>query len=47
MSVYFVDRHVAVIDRREFNVGRIVDGMPYELSITGPFEPTAERIVPT
>ena len=47
MSVYFVDRHVAVIDRHEFNVSRIVDGMPYELSVTGLFEPTAERVVPT
>ena len=47
MSVYLVDRHVAVIDRHEFNVSRIVDGMPYELSITGLFEPTAERVVPT
>ena len=47
MSVYLVDRHVAVIDRHEFNVSRIVDGMPDELSITGLFEPTAERVVPT
>jgi hypothetical protein len=47
MSVYLVDRHVAVIDRHEFNVSRIVDGMPYELSVTGLCEPTAERVVPT
>ncbi len=36
-----------VIDRHEFDVGRIVDGMPDELSVTGLFEPTAERVVPT
>ena len=47
MGVYLVDRHVPVIDRHEFDVGRIVDGVPYELSIIGPFEPTAERVVPT
>ena len=47
VSAYFVDRHVALIDRHEFNVSRIVDGMPDELSITGLFEPTAERVVPT
>ena len=47
VSVYFVNRHVAVIDGHEFNVSRIVDGMPDELSNTGLFEPTAERVVPT
>jgi hypothetical protein len=47
VSVYFINRHVALIDRHEFNVSRIVDGMPYELSITGLCEPTAERVVPT
>jgi hypothetical protein len=46
MSAYFVNRHFAVIDRREFNISRIADGMPYELSITGVFEPTAERVMP-
>jgi hypothetical protein len=47
VSVYFVNRHVALVDGHEFNVSRIVDGMPDELSITGLFEPTAERVVPT
>ena len=47
MGVDLVDRHVAVIDRHEFDVSRIVDGMPDELSISGLFEPTAERVVPT
>ena len=47
MSVYLVDRHVAVIDRHEFDVSRIVDGMPDEFAVIGLFEPTAERVVPT
>jgi hypothetical protein len=47
MSVYLVDCLVPVIDRHEFDVSRIIDGVPYELSITGLFEPTAERVVPT
>ena len=47
VSAYFVDRHVALIDRHEFDVSRIVDGMPDELAIIGLFEPTAERVVPT
>jgi hypothetical protein len=47
MSVYFVNRHVAVIDWRELNISRIADGMPDELSITGVLEPTAERVMPT
>ena len=47
VSAYLVNRHVALIDRHEFDVGRIVDGMPDELSITGLFEPAAERVVPT
>ena len=46
VSAYLVDRHAAVIDRHEFNVCRIVDGVPDELSIPGLFEPTAERVVP-
>src|SRR5262249_14255528 len=28
VSVYFVNRHCAVISRREFNFSRIADGMP-------------------
>ena len=47
VSAYVVDRHAALIDGHEFNVGRIVDGMPDELSNTGLFEPAAERVVPT
>ena len=47
MRVYLVNRHVAVIDRHEFDVSRIVDGVPDELSIGRLFEPTAERVVPT
>ena len=47
VRAYFVNRHVAVIDRHEFDVGRIVDGVPDELAVTGLFEPTAERVVPT
>ncbi|GLE50500.1 hypothetical protein ATCCBAA256_00940 [Mycobacterium montefiorense] len=31
MSVYLVDRHVAMGDRREFNVSGIADGVPDEL----------------
>ena len=46
MGVYLVDRHVAVIDRHEFDVSRIGDGMPDELAITGAFEPAAERVMP-
>src|SRR5262249_55311074 len=47
VSAYVVDRHVAVIDRHEFDVSRIVDGTPDERSITRFLEPTAERVVPT
>jgi hypothetical protein len=47
MSVYFVDRHAAMIDRREFNVSRIAERMPDELCITGVVEPTAEGVMPT
>ncbi len=46
VSVYLVDRHGSVIDRREFDVRRILDRTPDELSVTGLFfEPTAERVV--
>jgi hypothetical protein len=47
MGAYFVSRQFAVIDRREFHISRIADGMPYELSITVVVEPTAERVMPT
>src|ERR1700739_737729 len=47
MGACFVSRQCAVIDRREFNISRIADGMPYELSITGVVEPTSERVMPT
>ena len=47
VSPYFVNRHDALIDRHEFNISRIVDGMPNELSVAVLFEPTAERVVPT
>src|SRR3984885_13608364 len=47
VSVYFVNRHVAVIDRREFNISRISDGMPDERVIIGVLEPTSERVMPT
>ena len=36
-----------MIDRREFNISRIADGMPCELAITGVVEPTAERVMST
>src|SRR6185312_2767218 len=42
-----VGRQVALIDRYELDVGRIVDGVPDELSIAGVLEPTAEGVVPT
>src|SRR5436305_15268808 len=45
VSAYFVDCHVAVIDRREFNVGGVGEGMPHELAVIGGFEPTAERVM--
>jgi hypothetical protein len=45
MSTYLVNGQFAVIDRREFNISRIADRMPYELSITGVIEPTAERVM--
>ena len=39
-------RHVTVIDGHEFDVGRIVDGVPDEVSVAGVFEPAAEGVVP-
>ena len=45
MRVYLVDGHVAVIDRHEFHVLRIGEGMPDELSVVALLEPTAERVV--
>jgi hypothetical protein len=47
VSTNLVDRHLALIDRHELDVSRIADSMPDELSISGLFEPTAERVVPT
>ncbi len=47
MSVYLVDGHVTVIDWLEFDVGGVLDGMPDELSVVGPLEPTPERVMPT
>jgi hypothetical protein len=46
VSAYFVDCHGALIDRYEFNVSRIGDGVPDELPIVGLFEPTAKCVVP-
>jgi hypothetical protein len=47
MRSYLVSRHVAVIDRRKFNISRIADRMPDELPVTGVLEPTPERVMPT
>ena len=46
VGAYLVDRHVALIDGHEFDVGGIVDGVPDELAVIGLFEPAAEGVVP-
>ena len=41
-----VDVHFAVIDGLEFDVGRVGDGVPDDISVTVVFEPAPIGVVP-
>ena len=43
--VNLLDAHVALVDRLEFDLGRIGDRVPDESAVVGAFEPTTERVV--
>jgi hypothetical protein len=47
MLVHFFNGHFAVIDRLEFNFGRLTNGMPDDIVGTSVLEPAAICIMPT
>ena len=45
--VNLVDGQVALVDRLEFDLGRIGDRVPDESAVVGAFEPAAKGVVST